>query len=604
MAETAENGLPRWDLSDLYSGIDDPAIGRDLRNLLFEARNFERNYRGKIAAMSATPESALAMLHMLREYEFILRELTKLGSFAMLAHSADSENSANGALLQKIQTRSTDIGNLTLFAAIELTQLDDASSRWLVNDAVLHGYRHFLKTVFDSKPHRITEAEEKIVNDKALTGCAAFVRLFDEEMSAKEYGLPADLASGTPARAASKEELLSMLYSNDRAIRKTAAESFSRGLEEDLRRHVFILNTLALDKAQDDKLFRFHSPEASRHFGNEVEQRTVDAMISAVSANYGIVQDFYRFKKGVLGLPELYDYDRYASVSQSEKSFSFGEAKDIILRAFVKFSPAYRLAAERFFAGNWIDAAPRRGKRGGAFCAAVTPDLHPYVLVNYNGHVDEVLTLAHELGHGVHDILGLAQTIVNFDCPLVMAETASTFAEMLVFDELKNVLGSKEEKFALYMNKIEGIFATVFRQTAMHKFEQDFHGAVLDRGELTSDEINQIWRGRQSEMFGDSVILTMDYDKWWIHIPHFRHTPFYVYSYVFGELLTLSLYAQYKRSGAEFVRRYLNMLSLRGSQSPAELVEPLGIDLNNPDFWLGGLGIIMELVEETKRLYR
>jgi oligoendopeptidase F len=364
----------------------------------------------------------------------------------------------------------------------------------------------------------------------------------------------------------------------------------------------YITNILLEDKGIDDRLRRFPTPEAGRHLGNEIDQQTVDTMAEVVVQNYGLVQEFYGFKKQVLGLRRLYDYDRYAPVTRSHVKFSFDQAREMILTAFRAFSPVVGDAAAEFFHRRWIDAPPRYGKTGGAFCHYVTPDVHPYVFMNYTGDARSVLTLAHELGHGVHAYLARRQTYLNFSWPLTIAETASVFGEMVVFENLKDALPSRQEKFALHFGKIEEIFATVFRQISLYRFEQDLHRDRRERGELPVEAINALWRRRQEEMFGRSVTLTPDYDIWWSYIPHFVHTPFYVYAYAFGELLTLSLYARYRREGRPFVDRYLEMLAAGGSKSPRELLEPMGVDLTRRDFWQGGMEIIRQMIKEVERL--
>ncbi len=325
-------------------------------------------------------------------------------------------------------------------------------------------------------------------------------------------------------------------------------------------------------------------------------------MSDTVSGRYDIVQDFYRFKKNVLGLEKLYDYDRYAPVSSSKAVIPFLEAKEIVLNAYRRFSPEFAEIAQLFFDEGWIDADVRPNKRGGAFCMFVTTDVHPYVLVNYKGGLKDVMTLAHELGHAVHAYLAREQTYLNFDMPLTFAETASVFGEMLVFDDLRTRLTDKKELFALYMQKIEEIFATVFRQNAMYQFEQDLHRSYREKGELKTEEINHFWLSRQRDMFGKSVEMTDDYGIWWSYISHFFHSPFYVYSYTFGELLTLSLFAQYKSNGEVMVKQYFELLRSGGSKTPEGFLKPFGLSLESASFWQSGLTMIEQLVRDAKKL--
>jgi oligoendopeptidase F len=428
----------------------------------------------------------------------------------------------------------------------------------------------------------------------------AFVRLFNEELSLKRFRT-SNSANGTTA---SESELLGKLRVASRSERKKAATFFTRGLHEESRRLTFIFNTLARDKQVEDRYRHFATPEAARHIDNETTQETVDALAGAVAASYGMVQDFYRFKQKLLKVDTLYDYDRYAPLPGAAQRFSFEEAKKIILTAFGSFSPAMATIAKEFFDKKWIDAAPRNGKRSGAFCMFVTPDLHPYVLVNYQEKADDVMTLAHELGHGIHAYLARKQHFLNFYMPLTVAETASVFGEMLVFDHLRRTLKRPEDRFALIVGKIESIFATVHRQISMYRFEQDLHKNIQTEGELTTERISALWRTRQQEMFDKAVTLTKDYDIWWSYISHFIHTPFYVYSYAFGELLTLALFARYQTDGSKMAAAYLDLLEKGGSESPDDLVKAFGINLRDKAFWEGGLKMIQDLIDEAKALHQ
>jgi oligoendopeptidase F len=355
------------------------------------------------------------------------------------------------------------------------------------------------------------------------------------------------------------------------------------------------------DKAIGDKFAKFSTPEESRHMANDISQDVVDSMVSVVSENFGIVEDYYLAKKKWMGLDEIFDYDRYAPIHESKLKYEYDDAKKIVLDSFNKFSPAIGESAALFFDKNWIHAPSKQGKRGGAYCSGGTPDKHPLILLNYNGRLDDVSTMAHELGHGVNDWLMREQNPINYDTTLVLAETASVFAEMLLFDELKEQIKDPKEKFGLYAGKVEGIFATVFRQISMHEFEQTLHAARA-KGELSPDTINQLWMDTQTQMYGKSVTLSPDYKVWWSYIQHFYHVPFYVYAYAFGELLVLALYAKYKQEGASFVPKYLDLMRAGTSASPQELLKPMGIDLKDRNFWQNGMNMIKEMVEETKKL--
>ena len=592
----SSNHLPAWDLKDLFSSLHDPAIERSLRSAGRAARAFSDRYKGKMLKRAG---AAAALRRALLQYERVFVAALKPLEYAQLLFVEDLSKAERGAFLQRMKARFIEIQSEMLFFELELLTFPDALLKRLIRSPLLKDYSNYLVKVLDSKPHRLSEREERLLDQKALTGRSAFVRLFDEELALKRFML----TLRGRRRELGETQLLDLLYSRDRAQRKAAAEALTAGLKQESRRFTYITNTLAEDKGVDDKLRHFSSPEASRHLANEISQEMVDAMSGAVTAHYGLVQDFYRFKARVLGLDRLYEYDRYAPVVQAESRMSFAQAREHVLRSFSAFSGRYAEIAALFFDKRWIDAARRKGKRSGGFCSYATPDLHPYVFVNYTGSLREVFTLAHELGHGVHGYLMRSRGLLNADTPLTIAETASVFAEMLLFEHLKRTARGAHALFALIMGKVEGMFSTVFRQISMYRFEQDLHARRRRDGELSTECICGLWRARQQEMFGSAVALTHGYDYWWSYIPHFLHTPFYVYAYAFGELLTLSLFSQYKREGAPFVDKYLALLSAGGSLSPESLVAPLGISLRGRAFWEGGIALIAELVEEAKDVY-
>lgn len=586
------SSLPRWNLSDLFNSIDDPKIEESYATQLKRAQAFAKKYRGTITAKCKAEE----LLKILKEYESILQEAWKPEIYAALVHAADSKNPKHGALVQKTEQRGIKISKELLFLELELVQVDEKTLQTWIEHPTLERYRHYLEKELIWKPHRLSEVEEKLMKDMSLCGRSAFTRLYDEELSHHTYKRPRD------NKEYSQEQLLDLLHHPKQSERKRAAEGYTQGLREQLRRLTFVTNTLLQEKQTTDRYRSFESPEQSRHIANEIDQATVDAMTSAVTERFDIVQDFYKFKRKLLGLPVLYDYDRYAPIASKEHQVTFAEAKTIVLDAFTRFSPRFAKLAQAFFDNGWIDTPQALGKRGGAFCMFVTPDLHPYVLVNFSGSTKQVLTLAHELGHGVHASLARKQNLLHFDMPLTVAETASVFAEMITFDAMKAKLTDPKERLTLLMQKIEEIFATVFRQTTMYCFEQDIHAAFHQKGELTSEDINTLWRKHQTNMFGSSIKLTKDYDIWWSYISHFIHTPFYVYAYSFGELLTLSLFAEYKKRGSAMVEDYLTFLEAGGSKSPDELVKPFGINLRDKKFWQGGIKLIEEVVKEAKAL--
>lgn len=589
--------LPSWNLSTYFSGKNDPRILATLAETKKHAEAFEKKWRGAITNASAPAD----VFSALQEYEMIFQEGIKPLHFASLLKAVDSLDPDHGALEQKTQALYTELYNQVIFFELELLQLSEERLQKLAHAEELSNYRHFLLNLLKTKPHRLSEREEQILVDLSLTGNNAFTRLFDEELSQKKFSV----SLGQIKEEWPEEKVLNLLQNKDRDTRKAGAEALTGGLREDLRRLTYIFNVLGEDKRIRDRYQKFETPEASRHLANEVTKEAVTTMSKAVSEHVSLVARYYDLKREVLGLGELYDYDRYAPVLETERIYSFQEAEEMVLAAYGKFSPVMKERAHEFFEKQWIDAETKHGKRGGAFCSYGTPDRHPVVFLNYLGGTKSVLTLAHELGHGVHGSLMRKQTLLNFDTPLTIAETASVFGEMLVFDSLHAGVNGKE-RLALLMGMIEEVFATVFRQHAMYKFEQDFHAARRSEGELKSERIGELWIARQKEMFGDSVTLTDDYRIWWSYIPHFLHTPFYVYAYTFGELLTLSFYDMYKKTAdkAAFAQTYVSILEAGGTKTPEELMEPFGIDLSRKEFWEGGLRVVEGMVEEASKLYR
>lgn len=583
---------PRWDLSDLFLGLDDSNIAKTLDEQDTVAQAFAKTYRGTISNPKLDPAF---LLEAIRSYERILQETSKLSIYTQLRFSVESTSPEIGAFLQKIQARVTAIQQHLIFFDVELASQNEIGLRALANDPVLLPYRHYLEQQLTLKPHRLTELEEKILADKQLTGSAAFLRLFEQELGHKTFTLIKNGAS----TILNESETLHLLHDADRGTRKAAAEALTSGLTEELPRLTYIFNTLIQDKRTDDRYRGFGTPEAARHLENEIDTPVVDALVASVTESYDMVHDFYTWKKRTLGYDTLEDYDRYAPLKNANAIFPFETSRDLVLKAFHRFSPTFADTARAFFDKRWIDAPMAQGKRGGAYCSYGTPDLHPYVFLNHTGSARDVLTMAHELGHAIHATLAQPRGYLQFSSPLTLAETASVFAEMVVFDDLRSSLEDPQDRLALLSQKIEEIFASVHRQIAMFQFERDVHAAAGTQGELSAETLNALWRKRQAEMFGDSVSLTNGYDVWWSYISHFYATPFYVYAYAFGELLTLSLYAHYRERGDTFVHEYISMLAAGGSQSPQTLLAPFGIRLDDPTFWKKGISLLRAMVEEA-----
>ncbi len=584
-----------WNLNDLFSGVDDPEIDKTLDRTLARAKAFAERYRGKIDSDDLT---APTLLESIKELEEIAVDESKVGCYAVLVFSADTGKPEHGALMQHVQERQTEISLELLFFELELMAAKPEIIDRLLEDPILDNYKHFVHAARLFREHKLVEGEERILEEKANTGGRAFERLFEESVSDIVFHITLDGKEQT----LTEPEVLALLKEPSREVRKAAAESLTQGLLEHGRLLTFIFNTLVYDKAVDDRLRRYEYPEQARNLSNELDRETVETMISTCVEGYPLVARYYRVKKDVLGYDKLYHYDRYAPLFESKETYPFEAAKGIVLESFGRFSSEIGDAAAEFFDKGWIDAEPRKAKRGGAFCMSVTPDLHPYMLMSYLNRKDDIGTLGHELGHGVHFSLSRDQTLLNFNSGLPVAELASTFGEMLVFDSLVSK-SDLEEKLALYAEKIEEIFATIFRQAAMYKFEQDLHRDRREQGELTREQIGELWQTNIQAMFQDSVEMGEEHANWWMYVNHFIGSPFYVYAYSFGELLVMALYSMYKREGEAFVPKYVELLKAGGSCSPQELLGRVGIDIRDPEFWRGGMKIVEGLVGDFEKLY-
>jgi oligoendopeptidase F len=588
--EQADEKLPTWDLSDLYAAPDDAKITSDMESVQRRAAAFAQTYKDTIEKAEVTAGHIKAALD---EYEDLIRAQYKPQAYAQLLFSTDTRDPQRGALMQKTQEFGSAVTTLLVFFELEIGRMPAAAYERIAAAEELKAYRHFLTQVRQQARHNLSEPEEKILVETSNSRGSAFGRLFTEIQGRTRYTLDdADL---------SQEELLSKLYDPKRQVRRQAATSLSAGLQDNAHACTFIYNTLLHEKDVLDRLRGYERPESSRHLANELDAKVIDTVVEVCVENYGTVASYYRLKGKLLGLDDLAHYDRYAPLQQEGRSIPFSRAKEIVLDSFGEFSPRLAEIAEPFFSRNWIDADLAEGKRGGAFCAGITPDLHPYVLMNYTGQLRDVMTLAHELGHGVHDVLAARNHLFDYHPVLPMAETASTFGEMLVFDRLQRTLEG-DEKLALLCGRIEDTFATVFRQVAMFRFERQAHQARREEGELPTARFSEIWQQNMQEMFGDSLTLGEEHADWWLYIPHIVHTPFYVYAYAFGELMVLSLYARYREEGQAFVDRYFELLAGGGSKRPAELVAAMGFDIGDRAFWQGGCDLIRQRVELATEL--
>ncbi len=583
----------RWNLGDLYASPSDPRLEADLDSALAAAQRFEQRYRGRVAALSAAE-----LAEALDALEALQTPVARAGSYAGLLFAADTSEPRHGALLQRVQERGTEIRNQLLFFELEWVAAGEAAAQALLAEPALARRRHFLASLRRYRDHVLSEPEERVIGELANTGRNAFSRLFDELVAAMRF----PLRHAGETRELSEEEVLSLLYAPDRNLRRDAARALTDGLRANARPLAFIFNTLVQDKATDDRLRRYAGAMDARHLANEIAPESASSLLAACTARYPLVARYYRLKARLLGIDRLEDYDRYAPLAEAGERRSFGEARRIVLEAYRDFSPQLAEIAGRFFDEQWIDAELRPGKRGGAFSASTLPELHPYVLLNYTGTLRDVMTVAHELGHGVHQHLARGQGLFEQGTPLTTAETASVFGEMLVFRRLLRETRDAKTRLALLCSVLEDAFATVFRQVAMTRFEESVHAARRSEGELPLARIGELWMQANRPMFGDSVRLSDDYALWWLYIPHFVHTPFYCYAYAFGELLVLALLRRYDEEGPGFVPRYLELLRAGGSESPETLLARMGLEIADPRFWDGGLALLEELVAEAEAL--
>lgn len=583
----------RWDLSDLYAGPDDPRIDADLDAALARAERFAETHRGRIASLDAE-----ALAAAVDELEAISELVGRAGAYAGLLFAQDTSDPRHGALLQHVQERGSAVQNALVFFELEWVGLDDEAAEARLAEPALAARRHHLASARRYRPHVLGEKEEQILEDLSNTGTRAWSRLFDEVLGAARFRIEED----GQTLDLSEEEVLSRLYHADRDTRRGAAASLTQGLREHERVLAFIFNVLTQDKATRDRLRHYEHPKRSRNLANEIDDETVEALLAASERGFPTVARYYLLKARLLGLDRLEDYDRYAPLGEAQGARSFDEARRIVLDAYGDFSPRMAEIAERFFERRWIDAELRPGKRGGAFSASTIPSVHPYVMLNYTGNLRDVMTVAHELGHGVHQYLARDRGLFEQDTPLTTAETASVFGEMLVFRRLLSQESDPRVRLALLCGKLEDAFATVSRQVVMTRFEEKLHAARRTEGELTTARVNALWLEANRPMFGDAVHLSEDYGWWWLYIPHFVHSPFYCYAYAFGELLVLALLRRFDEEGASFVPKYLELLAAGGSRTPPELLARLDLDITDPAFWDGGLAVLDEMVDEAEAI--
>jgi oligoendopeptidase F len=581
-----------WDIDSILPDGETPASLFEQADALADGL---AALRGRVGELDAG-ELADAMRTMAELQDLISRA----AYHAMLAFSTATDDPARGAAVAAAQERSTAIGTKLIFFDLEWAAADDDHAANVLADPRLDFCRHHLDNLRLSRPYLLSESEETILAEKSQTGFSAWTRLFDELTSAITVDLPDELGgSGMPLMQG-----LAMMQHPDRSVRQQLAAAVTAGLEPGLRTRAYLFNTLLHDKAIDDRLRGYPSWVSSRNLANEASDESVQALVDAVVDNYSIAQRWYALKAKVLGLDKLTDYDRMASVATADRDIGWAEGTQIVRDAYASFSPELAGIVDRFIDESWIDAPVRPGKRGGAFAAGVSPDHHPYVLLNWTSKTRDVATLAHELGHGVHFYLAREQGIFHQSTPLTLAETASVFGETVTSNRLLSMIDDPNERFALLASSLEDSIATVFRQIAMNRFEHAVHTARRTEGELSVDRFGDLWAESQQAMLGDSVEITDGYRSWWSYVPHFMGSPGYVYAYAYGQLLALSVYAQYREQGDAFVPAYLDLLRAGGSDTPENLARIVGCDLADPSFWSNGLAIVegqLTAAEEAAR---
>jgi oligoendopeptidase F len=587
--------LPEWNLDDLYRGLDDPAIKRDLDHADAECAAFESAYKGKLAGLAATAEGGSALAEAMRRLESIDDLMGRLSSFAGLVHAGNTLDPARTKLYGDIQDRLTTASIHLVFFTLELNRIEDeVINRAMANPALGH-YRPWIEDVRRYRPYQLEDRVEQLFHEKSVTASSAWGRHFDAAI--------ANLRFQVLGKTLAIEPTLNFFQNRSGAKRKAAAEALAHTFENNVAQFALITNTLAKDKEISDRWRGFADIADDRHLSNRVEPEVVEALVTAVRAAYPrLSHRYYALKAKWFGKKRLPYWDRNAPLPQVPmRNVGWAEAKDTVLTAYGAFSPKMAEIAERFFDERWIDAPVRPGKAPGAFSHPTTPSAHPYVLLNYQGKPRDVMTLAHELGHGVHQVLAAPNGALMAPTPLTLAETASVFGEMLTFRKLLANTRSKKEHKAMLAAKVEDMINTVVRQIAFYTFERAVH-TERKNGELTAARIGELWLDVQRESLGPAIEIKPGYETFWCYIPHFIHSPFYVYAYAFGDCLVNSLYAVYENAAEGFAERYLAMLAAGGTKHYSELLAPFGLNARDPAFWQGGLGVIDRMITELEGL--
>lgn len=584
--------LPVWDLTDLYPASDSPELKRDVEKTMARAVDFEARHSGKVADLDGA-----GLAEAIAEYEAIDEVLSRIMSYAQLLHAGDVTDPKIGQFYQTMREKATEANGHLLFFTLELNKVsDEALDARLGESGMLRRYRPWLDALRLFRPHQLSDEVERLLLDKSVAGSGAWVRLFDETSASLRFPFRDETLTQT--------EILHKMQDRDAAVRQEASQSLGKVLGENISTFALITNTLAKDKEVEDKWRGFSRPISSRNLANQVEDEVVDALIQAVRDMYPrISHRYYRLKAKWMGRDKLDYWDRLAPPpADDDRTFSWDDAQSIVMDAYSAFSPDMASVGKRFFDNAWIDVPPRPGKAGGAFAHPTVPSAHPYLLLNFQGKARDVMTLAHELGHGVHQVLAAKQGHLMADTPLTLAETASVFGEMLTF---KSMLAATEDPIArraVLASKIEDMINTVVRQVAFCEFERLVHDERRN-GELTPDRIGELWMQVSEESLGDVFQFDENYRNYWAYIPHFIHSAFYVYAYAFGDCLVNALYAKYEAEPDGFQAKYMEMLSAGGTLRHKELLAPFGLDASDPDFWKLGLGVLEGFIDELEATF-
>ena len=582
--------LPTWNLADLYSSPTGPDLDRDLKRAAADAEAFAKAYEGRIASLSGRE-----LGEAVAKYEALSDLTGRIGSFASLYYAQDQADSERGSFSQNVSEKLTDIGTKLVFFRLEINKLEDADLAGKQKDPALAKYGPWLRDLRVWRPHQLSDELEKALHEKYVVGRAAWSRLFDETIARLRYPFGNEMLS--------EPQILDKLSNKDAAVRKEAAKSFGKVQGDNIAVFSLVTNTLAKDKEIEDRWRKYARPQSSMNLANVVEDEVVDALSSAVKAAYPrLAHRYYKLKAKWFGVDKMPYWDRNAPLPEhDDRTIPWAEAEKIVLDAYGAFSPELAAVGRKFFGTGWIDAPARPGKSPGAFAHPTVPSAHPYLLLNYQGKVRDVMTLAHELGHGVHQVLAGGQGALMADTPLTLAETASVFGEMLTFQSLLKSAPDTKTRKAMLAGKVEDMLNTVVRQIAFYDFESRLHMKRRE-GELTPDAIGEIWMAVQAESLGPAFTFDEEYRHYWSYIGHFIHSPFYVYAYAFGDCLVNSLYAAYQARPDGFQAKYLDMLRAGGVKRHKELLAPFGLDASDPAFWDKGLGVIAGFVDELETL--